>query len=31
MLSWRMNHDERLLTNTRLTADGVRVTKPRRY
>ena len=31
MLSWRMNHDERVLANTRLTGDGVRVTNPPRY
>ncbi len=31
MLSWRMNHDERVLANTRLTSGGVRVTKPPRY
>ncbi|GMQ76452.1 MAG: alkaline phosphatase family protein [Gammaproteobacteria bacterium] len=31
MLSWRMTHDERVLANTHLTADGVRITKPPRY
>ena len=31
VLSWRMNHDERVLANTRLTGDGVRTTNPPRY
>ena len=31
MLSWRMNYDERVLANTRLTQDGVVERKPRRY
>ncbi len=31
MLSWRMNHEERVLANTRLTSGGVQVTKPPRY
>ena len=31
MLSWRMNHDERVLANTRLTPEGVvERTVPRR-
>ncbi len=31
MLSWRMNHDERVLANTRLTPDGLVENKtPRR-
>ena len=30
MLSWRMNHDERLLANTLLTPDGVVEHRPRR-
>ena len=30
MLSWRMNHDERLLANMRLTPDGVVERRPRR-
>ena len=30
MLSWRMNHDERLLANVRLTPDGVVEHRPRR-
>ena len=30
MLSWRMNHDERLLANVRLTPDGVVERRPRR-
>lgn len=31
MLSWRMNHEDRVLANTTLTRDGVRVTRPPRY
>ena len=31
MLSWRMNHDDRVLANTMLTRDGVRVTTSPRY
>jgi len=31
MLSWRMNHDERVLANTRLSGDGARTTNPSRY
>jgi arylsulfatase A-like enzyme len=31
MLSWRMNHDERVLANTRLTNEGVVERKPPRY
>jgi len=31
MLSWRMNHDERVLANTMLTPDGVVEIKPPRY
>ena len=30
MLSWRMNHDERLLANVRLTPDGAIERRPRR-
>ena len=30
LLSWRMNHDERLLANVRLTPDGVVERRPRR-
>ena len=30
MLSWRMNHDERLLANARLTPKGVVEQRPRR-
>ena len=30
MLSWRMNHDDRLLANTRLTPEGVVERRPRR-
>ena len=30
MLSWRMNHDERLLANVRLTPEGVVERRPRR-
>jgi arylsulfatase A-like enzyme len=31
MLSWRMNHEDRLLANTRLTSTGARVITPPRY
>jgi len=31
MLSWRMNHDERVLANTHLTSNGVVERKLRRY
>ena len=31
MLSWRMNHDERSLANTRLTPDGAVEYRPSRY
>jgi arylsulfatase A-like enzyme len=31
MLSWRMNHEDRVLANTRVTRDGLRVETPPRY
>lgn len=31
MLSWRMNHEDRVLANTHLTSAGVRVETPPRY
>jgi hypothetical protein len=31
MRSWRMNHDDRVLANTRLMKSGAEVSKPPRY